>query len=61
MDKLCVLIDKRDGTRDLVYSDERPAPNFFIREWKYIRLSEEKIKEIDEATHRRVQDILKTL
>ena len=61
MNKLCVLIESRDGQRQIQYSDERPDPSFWIREWYYVTLSTEKIDEIERTTHDKVQDILKTL
>lgn len=61
MDKLCVLIEKRDGQRQVQYSDERPTPSLWIREWYYVSLSTEKIDEIESTTYDKVQDILKTL
>lgn len=61
MDKLCVLIEKRDGQRQVQYSDERPDNSFWIKSWHFVSLSTEKIDEIENATLQRVQDILKTL
>ena len=59
--KTCVLVEKTDWKREIIYSDERLAPNFWIRQWYFVRLSTEQIDEIEKATTEKVQDILKTL
>lgn len=59
--EVCTLIEKTNGTREIQFSKEEIRPNFWVREWRYVALTSEKIEEIKNAKHKDVQDILKTL
>lgn len=61
MEKTCVLIEHIDWKREVVYSDDRIDPNFWIKQWYFVNLTTEKIDEIERATIDRVQEILNTL
>ncbi len=54
----------KDWTRKLQYSQEDIEPNFYMRTWKYVSLTQEKINEIlsiEEWNIPKIQEILKTL
>ncbi len=61
MNKTCTLIEHIDWQREVIYSDDRIDPNFWIRQWYFVNLTTEQIEEIETATIDKVQMILKTL
>lgn len=58
---ICTLIEKSNNSREILYSKEEIKPSFWIRKWQYIDLPTEKIKEIQEVSTDKVQEILKSL
>ena len=61
MNKVCTVAEKSDWTREIVYSDERRQPSFWINNWHFVSITEEQIEEIESSTTKKVQEILKTL
>ena len=58
---IVTLIEKRDNSHEIRYSDERVQPNFFIRGWHYKSITEEQLEEVKRATTDQVETILKRL
>lgn len=50
-----------NGSRQIQFSKEDVKPNFWVREWRYIALTSEKIEEIKNTKYQELQAILKTL
>lgn len=55
------LIEYRDNTHSIKYWIEHVTPNFFIREWKFKRITEQQLEEVKNATTDQVESILKKL
>lgn len=67
MNTVCTLIENIDGKIKIQYSQvskEDLSPNFWMRTWKYVSLTQEKIDEIlsiKDWDMKKIQDLLKTL
>lgn len=56
-----VIIEYRDNTHSMTYNPEPPKQSIWIREWKYIEITNEELREIKEASVERVEKILSEL
>lgn len=59
--EVCTLIEMSNGSRQIQFSKEDVKPNFWVKEWRYIALTSEKIEEIKNTKYQELQQILKTL
>jgi hypothetical protein len=51
-----ILVEHTNNKHSI--SQEKPKPSIFIREWKYVRVSEEQLLKIKESKKKDVEDIL---
>lgn len=58
---IVTLIEKRDNSHEIRYSEQPVQQNYFIREWKFKRITEEQLEEVKNATTDKVESILKKL
>lgn len=59
--KTVALIEHKNNTHSIRYSDEQVEPNFFIRQWKFVRITEQQLEEVKNATADKIESILKRL
>ncbi len=59
--KQIILIEYRNNKHSYREQTEHIAPNFFIKQWKFARITEERLDELKNATTDQVEYILKNL
>jgi len=58
---IVTLIEKRDNSHEIRYSEQPVQQNYFIREWKYKSITEEQLEEVKNATTDKVESIISKL
>lgn len=58
---LVTLIEFRNNKHEIRFSEEPVQQNYFIREWKFKRITEQQLEEVKNATTDQVESILKKL
>lgn len=56
-----ILIEHRDHSHSVRFTEERPEHSIFIRQWEYRELTTEQIEEIKNASIKQVAEILSKL
>ena len=56
-----ILIEHRDHSHSVRFTEERPEHSYWIRRWEYKELTTEQIEEIKNASIKRVEELLSNL